>query len=215
MIKLLPSLIAADLLNLGKQIQQLDPYVDGYHLDIMDFHFVPNLAFSLDTINAIRKATEKPLSIHLMVEYPEKYFDRLALAKGDRVSIHPECRSNLSLQELIHLIDSYSWTSSIALNPETPTSTIASVAAPLHHILLMSVHPGFSGQPFMPIVLHKIAEVQKLNPHISIAIDGGINLNNASQIAQSGAQELIMGSALFSSDDLIHTIKYLKSLLDR
>lgn len=214
MAKLFPSLIAADLLNLRQEITQLDPFVDGYHIDVMDFHFVPNLTLGPDTINAIRQATVKPLLIHLMVENPEKYFERLSLKNGDVVSIHPESPSELSLAELILLIASHGWTPSLALNPETHSSIIETIKTPLHHILLMSVQPGFSGQAFMPIVYKKIDEVKAIIPHCTIAVDGGVNLDNAPDLARRGAQELVIGSALFSSPNPLESIKALKYALN-
>ncbi len=204
-VELFPSLIAADLLELGTDIARLDPYVDGYHLDVMDFHFVQNLTFGPDTVNAIRRATNKLLMVHLMVDYPERYFDRLKLHKGDILSIHPESPSELPLDILISAIAVQGMTPSIALNPETPIALIKAINVPLNHLLLMSVHPGFSGQAFMPMVYDKIEEALKIakqsNTHYTIALDGGVNQDNAHKIVNAGVQQLIIGSALFSTHD--------------
>ena len=159
MSPLFPSLIASDLLNLKKEVQLLDPHIPGYHLDIMDFHFVPNMTRGPDFVNALRKATESPFLVHLMVEYPERYFDRMRLAEQDIVSVHPEAPSELSIKELLHAISEKGWTSSIALNPETAVSLIKDQELDPEHILLMPVNPGFSGQEFMPMVYDKIKEL--------------------------------------------------------
>ncbi len=217
MIQLFPSLIAANLLNLEKEITQLDPYVDGYHLDVMDFHFVPNLTIGPDTINAIRAATEKLLYVHLMVEYPERYFERLQLRHGDIVAIHPESPSEMPLDKLITLISSHGWTPCVALNPETPASILEKISAPLNHLLLMSVNPGFSGQQFMPLVLLKLKEAISIgraanNPYV-IAVDGGINQENVEALVKDGADQLIIGSALFSQHNPVFAIKALRSSL--
>lgn len=217
MVQILPSLIAADLLNLEKEIRKLDPYVDGYHLDIMDFHFVPNLTIGPDTVNAVRLITDKPLYVHLMVDYPERYFERMKLHTNDIVAIHPESPSILPLDNLISSIITYNWTPSLALNPETPTSILQNISTPLRHLLLMSVHPGFSGQKFMPLVFDKITEIMleekaSGNPYI-IAVDGGINQDNAQALIHAGAHQLIIGSALFSKDDPLEALFTLRASL--
>ncbi len=217
MIQLFPSLIAANLLNLEKELAQLDPYVDGYHIDVMDFHFVPNLTLGPDTINAIRKATQKPLYVHFMVEYPERYFERVILQQGDIVAVHPESPSSLPLDKLVHLISSYGWIPSLALNPETSSSILKKVSAPFNHLLLMSVHPGFSGQEFMPLVLLKLQEAINIGkeshkPYV-IAIDGGIDQENVQALVKAGADQLIIGSAVFSGHNPVFAIKALRSSL--
>jgi ribulose-phosphate 3-epimerase len=217
MVQIYPSLIAADMLNLEKEIQKLDPYVNGYHLDIMDYHFVRNLTFGPDTVNAVRRITDKPLYVHLMVDYPERYFERMKLHPHDIVAIHPESLSKKSFDALTRSIISYNWHPSLALNPETPTSIIQTLTTPLSHLLLMSVSPGFSGQKFMPRVFEKMREVLLLektfnNPFI-IAIDGGINQDNAKALVQEGANQLIIGSALFSKNDPLEALFTLQSSL--
>lgn len=201
-----PSLIAADLLNLKKEIQLLDPHVPGYHLDVMDYHFVPNMTMGPDWINAIRKATDKPLLIHLMVDNPENYLDRFTLNKDDIVSVHPESPSTLSFKELLHAIKAKGWIPSIALNPETPISIIKELAIQPQHILLMSVNPGFSGQEFMPVVYDKIKQLSG----VPIAVDGGINPSNAKKLLEAGASQLVVGSALFNEGNPLKALQELQ-----
>ncbi len=209
MVEIFPSLIAADPLKLGQDIQLLDPHVEGYHIDVMDFHFVPNLTIGPDVVNAMRRATKKPLLVHLMVEYPERYFDRLFLNNKDIVAIHSEAPSEMSPTELIQTIKTYGYTPSLAINPETDVQVLTSITTPLEHVLLMSVNPGFSGQAFMPLVYDKIPEVLKLGPY-TIAIDGGVNKQNAQKLFKAGAQQLVVGSAIFDEQDPLKALQEIR-----
>lgn len=213
MAQIFPSLIAADPLTLGATINLLDPYVSGYHLDIMDFHFVPNLTIGPDIVHAVRKATNKPLLIHLMVDYPERYLDRLRLQKGDVVAIHAESRSDLSLSKLINTLRSLGWTPSLALNPETDVFIATTISVPLEHLLLMSVNPGFSGQTLMPMIYDKITQVHSLGHSYTLAIDGGVNADNAPQLVAAGADQLVIGSALFKTPDPVATLQAIQKSL--
>ena len=203
-----PSLIAADLLSLKKEVQLLDPHVPGYHIDVMDFHFVPNLTFGPDTINALRSITDKQFLVHLMVDYPEKYFERMFLFEGDIVSIHPEAPSEHSLQELLQIIAKKGWIASIALSPHTDTSIVKELNPP--HVLLMSVKPGFSGQTFMPLVYTKLKELEGYY----IAIDGGVNIENAKQLIEAGARQLVVGSALFKKGNPLKDLQKLQDSIE-
>ncbi len=207
MSPLYPSLIAADLLNLKEEITLLDPHVPGYHIDVMDFHFVPNMAMSPDLVNALRKATNKPFLVHLMVEYPERYFDRIHLRKGDIVSLHPEAPSKFSPKDLLEIIRQKGWTPSIALNPETSVSIIKELEP--EHVLLMAVNPGFSGQRFMPLVYDKLKELKGY----TVAIDGGVDKDNARKLIEAGADQLVVGSALFKDGDPLKTLQTIKDVL--
>lgn len=204
-----PSLIAADLLNLKKEIQLLDPHVPGYHIDVMDFHFVPNMTMGPDWVNAIRKATNRQLIVHLMVEYPEKLLQRLTLHEGDVVAVHPEAPSHLSLSELCTAIRNKGLIPSIALNPETPVSVLAQNGITPDRVLLMSVNPGFSGQKFMPEVFDKIKQLH----HASITVDGGVNTTNAKQLYDAGARKLVVGSALFGEGNPLKALQELQDSL--
>jgi ribulose-phosphate 3-epimerase len=209
--------MAAHPLDIKNIVALLDPYVEGYHIDIMDFHFVPNLTCGFDMIHAIRKITQKRLQIHCMVEYPERYFERLELKEHDIISIHPESPSELNLQDICSLISSYNLIPSLAITPDLPIDIISRIST-IHHVLLMSVYPGFSGQPFMPEVFQKIEQVVALSQRVkvpyTIAIDGGVDQNNAQDLVNAGAQELVIGSALFSTNDPLTALKKLRASLD-
>jgi ribulose-phosphate 3-epimerase len=211
MATLFPSLISGNLLDLGREIKMLDPYVDGYHLDVMDFHFVPNLTWGPDFINAIRSATPKVLFVHLMVEYPETYFDRMDLSKNDIVAIHYESPSKFSLESIFEQINSYGWTPSIALNPATGVKSLFPLKDSLKNVLLMSVEPGFSGQEFKPHTLQKLAELalwrREQNLSFTIGLDGGINATNCGPLIKLGADQLAIASAIFNHPNYAEAIK--------
>lgn len=211
MAALFPSLISANLLNLETEIHTLDPYVAGYHLDVMDFHFVPNLTWGPSFINAIRTATKKPLFVHLMVDYPEKYFDRFKLHQDDIVAIHYESPSAYTHEQLLQSICSRGWIASLALNPATPLDALHPLKNHLQNVLLMSVEPGFSGQTFIPDSLEKLSTLaawrRENNLSFTISIDGGINEANSSELISRGADQLAVASAIFSHTDRIRAIK--------
>ncbi len=200
MIKIFPSLISSNLLRISETVERLDPLVEGYHLDIMDFHFVPNLTWGPAFVNAIRAATKKQLFVHLMVDNPEQYFDLFSLQEFDIVSFHYESPSRYTPEELSSYISSRGWIPSIALNPETPLDVILPLTN-LEHLLLMSVHPGFSGQTFIPNTLEKVVQSAAIRSQrtvpFTIAVDGGINEKNCYELAAYGADELAIATAIF------------------
>ena len=219
---ILPSLIASDLLNLQKTIEKLDPYCAGYHLDIMDFHFVPNLTLGPDFINQIRKVTKKTINIHLMVDYPEKYINLFTLNSNDIISVHMEAISNLSIIELIKKIEAKNLIASLAISPKTPIKEAENLILnhDINNILLMSVHPGFSGQKFILSSLEKLKELNnfriKKNLNFKITVDGGVNLNNIEQLLKYGANKLVMASAIFkTSKNYIDSIKEINELIKK
>ncbi|MBA3954438.1 ribulose-phosphate 3-epimerase [Candidatus Dependentiae bacterium] len=213
MVSLFPSLISANLLNLEKDIQELEPYCAGFHIDVMDFAFVPNLTWGPAFIKAIRKKTSKKLWIHLMVEYPEKYLSVLELYPGDIVSLHIESPTHSSIAALARTLKSRNITPSIALNPETPLEALIYLPIKLEHILLMSVNPGFSGQHFLPHTLEKLQALhlfrQAHNLDFTIALDGGINKNNIQACVTYGANQLAVASAIFDAPNHIQALKIL------
>jgi ribulose-phosphate 3-epimerase len=209
MVEIFPSLISADLLALREVILSLEPEVAGFHLDVMDFHFVPNLTWGPAFINQIRLATKKQLWVHLMVDYPETYFDRLMLNPGDIVTIHIESPSNHSLNYLSAALTDRGWTPSVALNPTTPLEALNGLT--FNHVLLMSVEPGFSGQPFIPDIVGKLRTLSNRRAQTgipqTIALDGGINKDNVKELIHNGADQLALATAIFSDFNPAAAIK--------
>ncbi len=210
-----PSLISANLMNLQESIDRLDGHCAGWHLDIMDNHFVPNLTWGAQFMNAIAQNTNKPLWIHLMIDKPEGFLETLFVPKGTYITFHIETRSDIPA--LIDAIKAKDWRPSIAINPNTPIQAVFPYIASIDQILLMSVNPGFSGQQLMPETLTKIVplkqELEKQQLDIPIAIDGGINQENIVAIAQLGVTQFGIASGIFSWPDPAHELKHLNELL--
>lgn len=204
-MKLFASLIAADLLNLERTIKTLNAYIDGYHLDIMDNHFVPNLTWGPLFINAIARSTKRQLWIHLMVDDPHHWPAQLELPENTMVSFHLEAKTQPL--EMIQMITEKNWIPSIALNPETGLEKLNPYLDIVEQVLLMSVRPGFSGQSFIPETLVKLktlAEQRIQNNYtFTIAMDGGINKNNIHSIAEAGANQCAIASGIFAQPDPI------------
>jgi ribulose-phosphate 3-epimerase len=204
--KLYPSLIAADLLNLRTAIKELESSCDGFHLDLMDHHFVPNLSWGPDFVNSIACATELPLWVHLMVTNPGTIVEQLQLRAQDLVTLHYESFVTPALLlELVLLIKKTNTRIGLAVSPKTEISLITDLLAQFDQVLIMSVEPGFSGQQFLPASYAKIEQLiqarRDQNLNFRIAVDGGVNLANINKLVQAGAQDLAVGTAIFNSFD--------------
>lgn len=213
-MKIYPSLISADLLNLKSVIAQLDPHCDGYHLDVMDNHFVPNLTWGPDFINRIRQTTSKQLDIHLMVDNPQAWLSTLTLNTHDMITFHIEATQKPEdVEGLISAIHTAKLNAGIALNPATPIEQLYPHLINLDHVLLMSVNPGFSGQAFIPDVISKIKPLvnqrSTSSKYFSIGMDGGISLSNIATLAQHGVDYACAASAIFSARNSIEALKSL------
>ena len=199
-----PSLISSDLLNLERTLKKLDPYCTGYHLDIMDNHFVPNLTWGPQFANAISQATHKHLWVHLMIKNPINMLTRLNLPPKSMISVHVE--TNNSLPEVIHAIKAKHWCVSLTISPKTNVSVLLPQIGPdIDQILIMSVEPGFSGQKFIPEVVSKIQPLLELrsqkNLNFKIGIDGGINKTNIALLREHGVDDFAIASGIFGSPD--------------
>ncbi|HBR70950.1 TPA: ribulose-phosphate 3-epimerase [Candidatus Dependentiae bacterium] len=214
MIKLFPSLMSANILELKEEIAKLEPYSDGFHLDIMDFHFVPNLTFGPNVINAIAKASSKAPFVHLMVEYPEKMVDFLQLPENSIIAFHKT--STPKPTNLIKTIHKKGWLASIALDPDESIENVTPILHELDQVLVMSVRPGFAGQEFIPQTLDKVKKLKtyrkknKLN--FRIAIDGGINEKILPEVVKAGADDIAMASAIFKAKDPVKELKKLRKI---
>ncbi len=214
MATIFPSLISADILNLQKSIKQLDPHCQGYHLDIMDDHFVPNLTWGPQFINAIANVTQRQLWVHLMVDNPHSWLDRLLLPPGSIISFHIE-----ETKEKFHLINHIKekkWRPSIAVKPKTAITDVYPYFDVIDHILLMSVEPGFSGQPFLPEVITKVDELrrycQTAGLNITVGMDGGINQSNIGPLLQKDVDHIAVAAGIFHQDDPVAALKQLANM---
>ena len=215
MNQIFPSLIAGNLLNIDSDITSLEPDSAGFHIDIMDYSFVPNLSWGPIFVNAIRSATRKKLELHMMVDYPEKYIDSVKLENNDIFTIHVESKSSLTITQLLNTINRNNWVPSLALSPHTPLEALFAIGAHFRRILLVSVSPGFSGQKFLPHMKQKLKALNQFRMShgldFTIAIDGGITPDLSKELIDLGANELIVGNALFKDKDPVRTLsKFLK-----
>ncbi len=210
-----PSLMAADQLNLAHTIKELDPHVIGYHVDIMDNNFVPNMTWGPTVINAIADLTMHPLWAHLMVEKPQNWVDILQLPADSIFSFHFETVGNDT--HLMKRIKEKNWKIGIAIKPETQIEKVFPLLEHIDQILIMSVDPGFFGQPFISSVVDKIGPLvgyrQTAHLNFSIAMDGGINKNNIKELYEKGVDDFAVGSGIFSQPNPIIALEELKKLI--
>lgn len=210
-----PSLIASDLLNLEQTIQSLDPHCPGYHLDVMDYHFVPNLTWGPAFIHAIAKATSGQLWVHLMVDNPSRWVEELRLPPETILSFHFETIG--ADATFIKLIQKKMLAPSIVISPKTNVEEIFSVLSVVSQVLVMSVEPGFSGQPFLQNTASKIeALAEYRHTHdlqFTIAVDGGINEKNIKVLKQQGVDQFAVASGIFSAKNPVEQLKRLNQLI--
>ena len=203
-VRIAPSLLAADLLNLQREIEMVTSAgADWIHLDIMDGHFVPNLSFGPDFVRHIKAISSLPIDVHLMITPTDAFIDAFAIAGASCLTIHPEAgyHTHRSLQK----IKDHGIKAGLALNPGTPVQTIIPLLDMLDLILIMTVNPGFGGQKFISSPLEKLKElrtfIDEKHLPILIEVDGGINDRTAPDILKAGADVLVVGNHIFSKDD--------------
>ena len=203
-IQISPSILSADFSQLGNEIKKLEEAgADMIHVDVMDGHFVPNLTIGPPVIKTLRNYTNIPFDVHLMISPVHKYIKDYAEAGADIITIHPEATENLKVS--IEHIKNLKKKVGISLNPDTKIDVIKKILNKVDLILIMSVHPGFGGQKFIPNVLKKIEELRKIrdeqNLNFDIEIDGGINFDNYKIAINAGANILVSGTTIFKSNN--------------
>ncbi len=199
-----PSILGADFGHLAEEIANLTASgADLLHVDVMDGRFVPNITFGPVIVRQLRKLTELPLDVHMMVEEPERHLRAIAEAGADTITVH--CEATVHLQRTLSDIRALGKKAGVALNPSTPASVLEYILADVDLILVMTVNPGFMGQPFLPRVVPKIAEVRRMVKEcgfdIRVEVDGGISSKTAPIVSRAGAEIIVAGAAIFDEVD--------------
>lgn len=204
-----PSILSADFGKLQDEVASVEQYADWLQLDVMDGHFVPNLSFGAPVAKWVKTAL--PLDVHLMVTNPADRIAEFQAIGAKHITFHAEAVSGTSTRKaLLKNIRKTGATAGIALNPETPVSDISDILKDIDLVLVMSVHPGFGGQQFIPAVLEKVTALREAHPHLMIQIDGGIDAISAPKARAAGANNLVAGSAIFRAHDRAKAIAALR-----
>lgn len=190
-----PSILSADFGKLNEEIASIEPFVEMIHLDLMDYHFVPNLTFGAVVIKGIK--TKLKMDCHLMVEDPDKYLEELAKLGVYSVTVHFEACPHL--HRVVSRIRELGMKAAVAINPATPVCLLKDIVPFLDMVLVMSVNPGFGGQKFISTAVTKIAELKAMKADLLVQVDGGINAESAKLCRDVGADILVAGSYIFAS----------------
>ena len=213
MVLVAPSILSADFSKLGEEIKAIENAgADWIHIDVMDGHFVPNITIGPVVVSKIRKVSDLFFDVHLMIEDPEKYIEHFSKAGADLITIHAEACNNL--RSIIKKIKELGCKAGVSINPETSVDAIRGIIKDVDLVLVMSVHPGFGGQGFIKDVLPKIKKVRNLidetGKEIYLEVDGGLNNKNAKTVIEHGANVLVAGNFVFTSNNYKEAIQSIK-----
>jgi ribulose-phosphate 3-epimerase len=216
MIRIAPSILSANFVRLEEEIRAVEKAgAHMVHIDVMDGHFVPNITIGFSVVEAIRKITKLPLDVHLMIDNPDFFVKEFADAGADFLTVHAE--ACVHLHRTVQYIKQNGVKAGVSINPATPVMLLENILSELDMVLLMSVNPGFGGQEFIPFTMEKIRAVKKMLSGIGapalIEVDGGVKIDNAREVAEAGADILVMGSAFFKSNSYSKTMETLNEIL--
>ena len=211
MVRVAPSLLSADFGNLREAIQKVAPAADLLHLDVMDGQFAPNITMGAMIVEAVRKSTDLPLDVHMMIVEPDRCLSDFRHAGADMLSVHVEACTHL--ERTIDRIHELGALAGAAINPATPVEQLVDILGELDYVLVMSVNPGFGGQKFWPRAIQKIERTVALRQDQQrplIEVDGGVNESTSQAIRRAGADILVAGSYVFDSEDPSERIRILR-----
>ena len=214
-VKIAPSILSADLLYLQSQIKEVeDNGADFIHIDVMDGQYVPNITFGPVIVKTLRKITDLPLDVHLMIYNADRYITDFAEAGADYITVHQEALTHL--HSTIQSIHFHNVKAGVSLNPATPVQSLTDVLSELDMVLIMSVNPGFGGQKFLQVANDKINQLDKLRKenglNYLIEVDGGINTETTPGVIEAGADVLVAGNAIFAASDIGKACRDLKKI---
>ena len=214
-MKISPSLLAADFLNLGREIEKINASEADYlHLDVMDGVFVPNISFGFPVLQGVAKVCRKPLDVHMMTVEPEKWIGHVRDLGAKIMNVHQE--ACLHLYSTVQHIHEAGMLAGVTLNPATPVETLTDMIQDVDLVLIMSVEPGFGGQPFIRHTLEKVRRLKALRDasgsKAMIEVDGGVNAKTGAELAEAGADILVAGSYVFGAPDINEAIRSLQRL---
>jgi ribulose-phosphate 3-epimerase len=204
-----PSILSADFLNLGKDIEMINhSKAEWIHIDVMDGVFVPNISYGIPIVKAVRKATPKLLDVHLMIVQPERYFEAFRNAGADILTFHYE--ASVHLHRSVAQVKELGMKAGVVLNPHTSVNVLSEILTEIDLVLIMSVNPGFGGQKFIERTYQRVKTLKEMikatGKQILIEVDGGVDLTNADKLVAAGVDVLVAGNTVFSSADPADTI---------
>ncbi|HXW84470.1 MAG TPA: ribulose-phosphate 3-epimerase [Candidatus Binataceae bacterium] len=213
-----PSILSADFARLGEEVAKVEiAGADLIHFDVMDGHFVPNLSIGVPVLESLRKVTRLPLDAHLMISEPDRYVEAFAKAGANSISVHSEVCSDIA--RMAQRLHGLGVRASIGVNPETDVQRVLGFADQLDMILIMSVHPGFGGQDFIPAALEKLRvvrrELDRRGLKVDVEIDGGVKLDNIAEVKAAGANVFVSGSGIFGHQDYSKIVHDMRERLAR
>ncbi|WP_334332969.1 MULTISPECIES: ribulose-phosphate 3-epimerase [unclassified Companilactobacillus] len=215
-VKIAPSILSADIMNLERDVKLAeDAGADLFHIDVMDGHFVPNMSFSPSVVEGMRRVTDKPLDVHMMVDNPDQYIKPIADAGADTILVHAE--STKHIYRSIDLIKSLGVKAGVVINPGTSLEAVKELFPVIDQILVMTVNPGFGGQKFITNMTKKIQRLDQLrqtaaDDDFEIEVDGGVNNETIAKCAHAGADIFVAGSYLFGHDDIKERVADLRTM---
>lgn len=215
MFKLAPSILSADFSKLGEQVSLIEKGgADVIHVDVMDGHFVPNISFGAAVMKSLNGKTNLKYDVHLMIENPDKYIEDFITDNTEYITVHQEACTHL--HRTLQHIKSLGIKAGVSINPATPVCMLEDILQDVDMVLVMSVNPGFGGQKFIPVALEKIKKLAQIRSEkgldFEIEVDGGVTLDNAASISESGADILVAGSAVFGAKNIVERTKEFKQL---